>query len=164
MQLAPTAPNVDVRSDEERGRIVVLAFPYDPHIVEVVRGIPHRRFDWDAREWWAPVDDWVALHVVDVLRRFPELTASERAAAWLQEIEQRWIGHVRTARYDGRGWWVLQTLAGEVPAPLREEAVVREDGTLLVPLTEGNAHILREQQSARLDAAAERCVAALELG
>ncbi|MGN6189595.1 MAG: hypothetical protein ACTHOE_11895, partial [Conexibacter sp.] len=77
LDLAPSAPNVELRSDPERGRIVVLSFPYDPHLVEVVRGIPHRRFDWDAREWWAPVQDWVAHHVADVLRRFPELLASE---------------------------------------------------------------------------------------
>ncbi len=164
MQLVPTTPNVELRDDAERGRIVVLSFPYDAHVVAVVRGIPHRRFDWDAREWWAPVDDWVALHVADVLRRFPELIASERASAWLEEIEQRWLGEVRTTRYDGRGWWVLSTRAGVVPEALLEGAVEGEEGTLLVPLTQANAHVLREQESARLDAAAERCVAALELG
>jgi SWI/SNF-related matrix-associated actin-dependent regulator 1 of chromatin subfamily A len=164
MRLVPTAPNVELRSDEERGRIVVLAFPYDPHIVEVVRAIPHRRFDWDAREWWAPADDWVALHVADVLRRFPELTVEAQAAAWIGGIERRWLGRVRTTRYDGRGWWVLETVAGQVPEPLREGAVEHGDGTLLVPLTQANAHLLREQESARLDAAAERCVAALEIG
>ena len=37
--------------------LVVLGFPYDPHIVNVVRAIPGRRFDWDAREWWAPATD-----------------------------------------------------------------------------------------------------------
>jgi superfamily II DNA or RNA helicase len=188
MRLVPAPPNVELRTDAERGRIVVLSFPYDAHLVEVVRAIPHRRFDWDAREWWAPVDDWVALHVADVVRRFPELTTSEQAAAWLDGIEHRWIGHVRTARYDGRGWWELETLAGTVPAALREGAVERSvpgssrdgaaagDGAsagaathgapprLLVPLTEANAHVLREQESARLDAGAERCVASFEIG
>jgi superfamily II DNA or RNA helicase len=165
MQLVPERPNVELRSDVERGRFVVLAFPYDRHLVEVVRGIPHRRFDWDTYEWWAPIDDWVALHVADILRRFPELVASEQVRAWLDGIERRWLGHVRTARYDGRGWWALQTLAGEVPTPLLEGSVTREeDGALLVPLTEANAHLLREQESAKLDAAADRCVSTLELG
>ena len=50
MELVPTPPNVELRTDPERGRIVVLSFPYDAQLVEVVRGIPHRRFDWDARE------------------------------------------------------------------------------------------------------------------
>jgi SWI/SNF-related matrix-associated actin-dependent regulator 1 of chromatin subfamily A len=71
--------------------------------------------------------------------------------------------------------------AGEVPQELRagavelpgERAEPAADGEpggaataplLLVPLTEANAHALREQESARLDAAAERCIAALELG
>jgi SWI/SNF-related matrix-associated actin-dependent regulator of chromatin subfamily A-like protein 1 len=164
MRLAPSPPNVALRTDPERGRIVVLSFPYDAQLVEVVRGIPHRRFDWDAREWWAPVQDWVAHHVADVLRRFPELIPSEDATAWLDEVGRRWLGRVSTARYDGRGWFVLATAAGEVPEALRDGAVEREDGALLAPLTEANAHVLREQQSARLSPAAERCVAALELG
>ncbi|MDW5594939.1 DEAD/DEAH box helicase [Conexibacter stalactiti] len=165
MQLVPERPNVELRSDPERGRIVVLAFPYDRHLVEAVRAIPHRRFDWDTYEWWAPLDDWVALHVGDVLRRFPELEPSEQVAEWLEGIEKRWLGHVRTTRHDARGWWVLETLAGEVPAALLEGSVTREeDGALLVPLTEANAHLLREQESAKLDAAADRTVATLELG
>ncbi|WP_183340621.1 SNF2-related protein [Conexibacter arvalis] len=165
MQLVPDRPNVELRTEEERGRIVALAFPYDRHLVEAVRAIPHRRFDWDTYEWWAPADDWVALHVADILRRFPELTPSEQVGAWIESIEKRWIGHVRTARHDGRGWWALQTLAGQVPEPLLEGSVRREeDGALLVPLTEANAHLLREQESAKLDAAADRCVSSLELG
>jgi SWI/SNF-related matrix-associated actin-dependent regulator 1 of chromatin subfamily A len=175
MRLAPSPPNVELRHDPERGRIVVLSFPYDPHLVEVVRGIPHRRFDWDAREWWAPVQDWVAHHVADVLRRFPELIPSDDVAAWLDEVEQRWLGRVSTTRYDGRGWFVLETAAGEVPAELRAGAVeLRAEPTLdgavprrprlLVPLTEANAHALRAQESARLAPAAERCIASLELG
>lgn len=175
MQLVPDRPNVELRTEEERGRIVALAFPYERHLVEAVRAIPHRRFDWDTYEWWAPADDWVALHVADILRRFPELTPTDQVNAWIESIEKRWIGHVRTTRHDGRGWWVLQTLAGEVPAPLLEGSVVREGaptgsasepgvGALLVPLTEPNAHLLREQESAKLDAAADRCVASLEIG
>jgi SWI/SNF-related matrix-associated actin-dependent regulator 1 of chromatin subfamily A len=175
MRLVPSPSNVELRTDPERGRIVVLSFPYDAQLVEVVRRIPHRRFDWDAREWWAPADDWVAHHVADVLRRFPELAPSEEAAAWLGDVERRWLGRVSTARYDGRGWFVLETVAGELPEALRAGAVelpAEDDDTrtagaaprLLAPLTETSAHALREQSSARLDPAAERCVAALELG
>lgn len=174
MRLVPSAPNVELRTDAERGRIVVLSFPYDAHIVEAVRKIPHRRFDWDAREWWAPAEDWVALRVADVLERFPDLVPSDDVTAWFAEIERRWIGVVRTTRFDGRGWFVLETHAGEVPEALREGSIERpvvceDDGRalrpeLLVPLTPAAAATLREQPSARLSAAAERCVAALELG
>lgn len=165
VQLVPERPNVELRTEEERGRIIALAFPYDRHLVEAVRAIPHRRFDWDTYEWWAPADDWVAMHVADILRRFPELIPTAQVSDWLESIEKRWLGHVRTARHDGRGWWALQTLAGSVPEALLEGSVTREeDGALLVPLTEANAHVLREQESAKLDAAADRCVSALELG
>ena len=80
-------------------------------------------FDWDTREWRAPVDDWVAVHVADVLARFPELTASEPVAEWLRGIDSRWVGRVSTVRHDGRGWWALTTRAGNVPAALLDGSV-----------------------------------------
>ncbi|MEA2148618.1 MAG: SWI/SNF-related matrix-associated actin-dependent regulator of chromatin subfamily A-like protein 1, partial [Solirubrobacteraceae bacterium] len=49
MQLAPDQPNVELRRNRAGDEIVVLAFPYDAHIVAVVRGIPGRQFDWDRR-------------------------------------------------------------------------------------------------------------------
>ncbi|MCW3064878.1 MAG: helicase domain protein, partial [Solirubrobacterales bacterium] len=133
MQLVAGRPNVELRRRGDDEQMVVLAFPYDVHIVAVVRGIPHRRFDWDTREWSAPADDWVGVHVADLLARFPELTASPEVETWLAAIDRRWVGRVRTTRHDGRGWWVLETRAGTVPAELRRDAVER-DGTVLVPL------------------------------
>ena len=160
MELAPDRPNVELRRGPEGGRIVVLGFPYDAHIVAVVRGIPGRRFDWDAREWWAPVDDWVGVHVADVLERFPDLTASAGVDAWLAQIQRRWVGHVSTTRFDGRGWWVLATRAGTPPEELLAGFVER-DGRLLAPLTAAGAAALAEEDNARLDAGANRCVEAL---
>jgi SWI/SNF-related matrix-associated actin-dependent regulator 1 of chromatin subfamily A len=162
MQLAPERPNVELR-DRGGERVVVLAFPYERELVELVRTIPHRRFDWDTREWSAPAEDWAGMKVAEALRRYPELTADEGVLLWLAGVQQRWIGYVRTTRHDGRGWWVLHTLAGPVPEALRAVAVERED-KLLVPLTKAAARALREQTSARLDAAAERCVSIAELG
>ncbi len=163
MKLVSSRPNVELRRGETGEQMVVLAFPYDAHIVALVRTIPNRRFDWDTREWSAPADDWAGMHVAEVLERFPELTTDERVDAWLEAIERQWIGHVRTTCHDGRGWWVLETRAGTVPEALRTDAVER-DGELLVPLTETAAHELRGLRSARLDAAAERCLAIVELG
>ncbi len=160
----PDRPNVELRRTAEHGEIVVLAFPYDAHIVSAVRGIPHRRFDWDAREWWAPVDDWCGVHVADVLARFPDLTPSDEVRTWLAGIDRRWVGRVSTARFDGRGWWALRTHAGRLPEVLADGAVEREDGTILVPLRAAGAAALRELASARFDAAADRCLTALELG
>lgn len=161
VRLAPDRPNVELREHAEQGRIVVLAFPYDPAIVAAVRGIPGRRFDWDAREWWAAIDDWVGVHVADVLARFPELTVSAEATAWLTGIERTWIGRVSTVRHDGRGWWRLQTRAGELPASL---AAVEAGGMLLAPIDARTGAALRELRSARLDPAAARCLQVVELG
>jgi superfamily II DNA or RNA helicase len=155
---------VVLRRQPEGDPVVVLSFAYDPHIVAAVRGIPHRRFDWESREWSAPADDWSGVHVAEVLDRFPELTTSAGVDAWLGAIERRWVGRVTTARHDGRGWLVLDTRAGRIPPALLEGAIPREDGRWLVPLSPAAAAELRDQRSARLDAAAERCVAALELG
>ena len=133
MELVEERPNVELRRGPDGRSIVVLSFPYDPHIVAVVRSIPQRRFDWDTREWWAPVDDWAGVHVAEVLDRFPELTTSAQVDAWLAAIQRRWVGRVTTTRHDGRGWWVLRTRAGTVPEALLEGAVEREDGALLAP-------------------------------
>lgn len=159
----PDRPNVELRRSAEHGDIVVLAFPYERHIVGAVRGIPQRRFDWDRREWWAPVDDWCAVHVADVLERFPELIASEDVQRWLSGIERRWVGSVDVTRHDGRGWWVLRTRAGTVPQELRYGAAER-DGATLVPMTEAAAKALRELSSARVSGAAERCLSLAEHG
>jgi SWI/SNF-related matrix-associated actin-dependent regulator 1 of chromatin subfamily A len=163
MELVSDRANVELRRDPAGDEFVVLAFPYDPGLVEFVRTIPHRRFDWDTREWSAPAGDWAAMKVAELLKRCPDLTADEDVVRWLSVVEQRWIGYVRTARFDGRGWWVLDTRAGPVPEALREGAVQR-GGKLLVPFTETAARTLREQQSARLDIAAERCLSIVESG
>jgi hypothetical protein len=163
MELAPHRPNVELRGRGDE-QIVVLAFPYDASIVHVVRGIPGRRFDWDRREWWAPVDDWVGVHVADVIERFPDLSASDDVLAWLAAIERRWVGNVGAVRYDGRGWWTLSTRAGEPPAALLAGSVARADGTVLAPLTIAGAEALAEQDAVRLEAGARRCVEALLSG
>src|SRR4029450_2040813 len=154
MQLVDARPNVELRRGEDGGMIVVLSFPYDPHIVAVVRSIPQRRFDWDTREWWAPVDDWAGVHVAEVLDRFPELTTSAQVDAWLAAIQRRWVGRVTTTRHDGRGWWVLRTRAGTVPEALLEGSIEREDGAVLAPLTQGGAGARAGRRGGRVGAAA----------
>ncbi|MGZ4274815.1 MAG: DEAD/DEAH box helicase, partial [Solirubrobacteraceae bacterium] len=163
MKLVPDRAHVELRPDRDGGHLVVLAFPYDRALVELCRTIPHRRFDWDSREWMAPATDWAAMKVTEALERFPELTPSPAVHEWLAGVKRRWIGSVSTVRYDGRGWLVLKTLAGPVPEPLTEEAI-ENDGRLLVPLTMAAAQTLRAQRSAHLDIAAERCLQIVERG
>ncbi|MHB1836719.1 MAG: hypothetical protein ACYCXW_17355, partial [Solirubrobacteraceae bacterium] len=163
MRIPPGTPTVALRKREDGESEVVLSFPYDRALVELCRSIPHRRFDWDAREWIAPASDWAALKVTEALERFPELRPEPDVAAWLQGVRGRWIGSVSTVRHDGRGWWALRTLAGDVPEDLRAESVTA-DGRLLVPLTQAAVRALRAQRSARLDPGAERCAQIVELG
>ncbi|HEV7883094.1 MAG TPA: SNF2-related protein, partial [Solirubrobacteraceae bacterium] len=163
MQLAPDRPNVELRRTADGDQIVVLAFPYDAHIVAFVRGIPGRRFDWDRREWWAPVGDWAAVHVAELLERFAELTAGDEVRTWLAGVERRWVGRVGTRRHDGRGWWTLETRAGSPPEELLAGSV-HHDGMLLAPLGVPAATVLAEQDVVRLDAGARRCVDALLAG
>jgi SWI/SNF-related matrix-associated actin-dependent regulator of chromatin subfamily A-like protein 1 len=157
MELVSDRPNVELRRDREGEQFVVLAFPYDQSLVQLVRTIPHRRFDWDSREWSAPATDWAAMKVQEVLERWPELSAHEQVLVWLAGVQKRWIGHVSTVRHDGRGWWTLHTLAGPVPEELRDGAL-EDEGRLLVPLTLAAAQAIRVQPSAKLDLGAERCL------
>ncbi len=122
MESVPERPNVELRRTTDHGEIVVLSFPYDAHIVAAVRGIPQRRFDWDRKEWWAPVDDWCAVHVADVLERFPDLVPTPAVVTWLEGVDRRWVGSVGVTRHDGRGWWVMRTRAGKLPPGLAELA------------------------------------------
>ena len=66
MRLAPDRPNVELR-DRGGEQFVVLAFPYERELVDLVRTIPNRRFDWDTREWSAPAEDWAGMKVADAL-------------------------------------------------------------------------------------------------
>src|SRR4051794_7032365 len=161
MQLAEERPNVELRRDPGGGSLVVLSFPYDPQVVALVRRIPGRRFDWDRREWYAPVDDWAGVHVADVVDRFPELTTSAEVDLWLRAVERRWVGRITTVRHDGRGWFALHTRAGEIPQALLEGAVEQEDGTVLAPLTARAAEAIDELRAARMDGAAQRTLSAL---
>ncbi len=142
---------------------VVLAFPYDGHLVAAVRTLPGRRFDWDRREWSAPADGWVAAKLSAILAARPELRRSAEFDAWLAATERRWVGHVRTARYDGRGWFALDTLAGEPPQALREGAV-KLGGRWLVPLSPSHAAAIMELPDPHLSLGARRCIEAIECG
>ncbi len=163
MQSVPERPNIELRKTTEHGEIVVLSFPYDVHIVSAVRGIPQRRFDWDKKEWWAPVDDWCAVHVADVLDRFPDLVPTDEVATWLEGVDRRWVGSVSVTRHEGGGWWVMRTRAGRLPEALAA-ATVEYDGRTLLPMSAEHAEALRELSSARIDTAAERCMTLWELG
>ncbi|MCW3012812.1 MAG: helicase domain protein [Solirubrobacterales bacterium] len=162
MELVPGQPNVTLR-DGAHGEEVVLAFPYDSSIVEAVRRIPGRRFDWDSREWAAPVDDWVGVHVSSIIERFPDLETSGEVDAWLSGIEQRWVGAISTGVRGGTGHFTLRTRAGQLPEELAGHAE-EHDGLHWLPMTRAIAEELMAIKSARLDAPANRCISHLRSG
>lgn len=164
MKLVEPRPNIELRREANGEDIVVLSFPYERTLVEMARSIPHRRFDWETREWSAPASDWAALKVEEMLARYPELRAAAQVEEWLRGVRRRWIGNVTTAREDGTGWLVLQTLAGPLPEAVAACARTTPDGRTLAPLTAEVAQALRTERSARLDAPAERVLQAIEHG
>jgi superfamily II DNA or RNA helicase len=164
MQAVPDQPNVLLRpSPAGEGQEVVLAFPYDGNLVAAVRTLPGRRFDWDSREWSAPADGWVAAKLTEILRARPELTRTSEFDEWLAATERRWTGYVRATRYDGRGWFVLDTQGGTPPEALRPGAL-EQDGRWLVPLTPTSTEALLELHDAKFTLGARRCMEALEHG
>jgi len=141
----------------------VFAFPYRADIVDAVRAIPGRRFDWDAKEWWAPQADSTAPYVKGVIERYPALLVAGEVTAWLAEATSGWVGRVGAARLDGRGAFVLETISGELPdelAPLAEE----RGGRLWMPFGQETAEALLELRGARLDKRALRCATKLQVG
>jgi superfamily II DNA or RNA helicase len=146
-----------------RGEQVVFSFPYRADIVDVVRGIPGRRFDWDAREWSAPATDDVALHVRGVLERFPELRVALEVEAWLEPFGDAWVGRVGTAKVGHTGAFRLEKIVGELPEELAAVAEVRPDLTWL-PFTPEVAQQLLSMPGARLDGSALRCAVRLADG
>ncbi len=164
MRALPEQPNVSLRATGDgQQQEVVLAFPYDGHLVAAVRTLPGRRFDWDRREWSAPADGWVAAKLNEILARRPELTRTAEFDSWLAATERRWIGHVRTTRHDGRGWFALDTLSGTPPESLRRSAL-EDRGRWLVPFTAEAAQALLELRDAKFSIGARRCLESVEHG
>ena len=121
MRLAEPADNVELRTDHHGHRHVVFAFPYRADIVDAVRAIPGRRFDWDAKEWWAPQADDTAPFVKGVIERHPALRVADDVRAWLAEAAAGWVGRVTATRLEGRGAFALETISGDVPEELAAE-------------------------------------------
>jgi superfamily II DNA or RNA helicase len=157
------AHHVELRPDRHGHRSVVFAFPYRADIVDAVRAIPGRRFDWEAKEWWAPQADATAPYVKGVLERYGDLRASPDVTAWLSEAISGWVGRVGAAKLDGGGAFVLETIAGELPEELATAAQER-GGRLWVPFAAATAEALLELKGSRMDHRALRCAGRLQVG
>jgi SWI/SNF-related matrix-associated actin-dependent regulator of chromatin subfamily A-like protein 1 len=160
VRIVEPAVNVELRADRHGHAHVVFAFPYRADIVDAVRAIPGRRFDWDAKEWWAPQGDETAPYVKGVIERHPSLLVADEVSAWLAEATSGWVGRVGAARLDGRGAFVLETISGELPEELGAE---EHGGRLWLPFSRATAEGLLELRGARLDTRALRCATKLQV-
>jgi len=156
-------PNVELRRNAQGHESVVFSFPYRADIVDAVRAIPGRRFDWQSKEWWTPRADATAAYVQGVLERFPELEVSSEVEEWLARAVKGWVGRVTAARRAGAGWFVLDAIAGELPDELAAVAEARGERRWL-PFTAEVANTLLDMAGARLDPRALRCATRLQVG
>jgi hypothetical protein len=163
LRLADPVHNVELRRDRYDETHVVFAFPYRADLVNEVRAIPGRRFDWDVKEWWAPQADATAPYVKGIVERHPQLSVAPEVTAWLAEAVSGWVGRVTAGRLDGAGAFALETISGELEEPLAGLAQHR-GGRLWLPFTQEVAEALLELRGARLDPRALRCATRLQVG
>jgi len=165
VQLAPSRPNVELGVDQAGEPVVVFAFPYDRALVEAMRAIPGRRFDWVDREWRVPRHEATAIYVADVLKRWPHLQVAPEVHRWLEGAPTGWLGHVMVRKAGDRGEFVLRTIAGELGDDLRALATpLTADGRqFTLPFTREAADLLLEEQGARLDKPALGCATRLQV-
>jgi hypothetical protein len=169
---AQPRPNVELRVDATGEPVVVFAFPYDARLVDAMRAIPGRRFDWEARQWIVPQHEVTAIHVADVLRRWPQLVAADEVRAWLAGMPARWIGRVDVRKVAGAGEFVVRTVAGELPAALAAHATpLAADGAggpepraWTLPFTRAAADALLDEPGGRLSRPALGCATRLQVG
>src|SRR3954470_24480816 len=162
MRPADPVYNVELRLNQHRQESVVFAFPYRADIVDAVRSIPGRRFDWEAKEWWAPRADATAPYVKGVLERHTSLSVAPDVEAWLARAVRGWVGRVTAGKLSGRGHFALEKISGELPETL---AAVAEDagGRSWLPFSRAVAEELLEMPGARLDQRALRCATRLQV-
>jgi SWI/SNF-related matrix-associated actin-dependent regulator 1 of chromatin subfamily A len=163
MRPAEPVHNVELRLNHHGQESVVFAFPYRADIVDAVRSIPGRRFDWQVKEWWAPRADATAPYVKGVLERHPSLSVAPDVEAWLARAVRGWVGRVTAGKLAGSGRFVLEKISGELPEEL---AAVAESagGREWLPFTRAVAEELLEMPGARLDPRALRCATRLQVG
>jgi SWI/SNF-related matrix-associated actin-dependent regulator of chromatin subfamily A-like protein 1 len=165
VEVVPPRPNVELRVAASGEPVVAFAFPYQADLVDAMRAIPGRRFDWDRKEWIVPRTETAAVYVGDTLRRWPELVAQDEVLEWLKAAPKSWLGRVTVRKRGESGEFVVRTLAGPLPeelAPLVTETVTERDHVL--PFTEEAADALLEHDGTRMDRAAMGCATRLQVG
>lgn len=164
MELAPSRPNVELRVERDGEPVVVFAFPYRADLVDAMRAIPGRRFDWVEKEWSVPHSDATAVYVADVLARWPQLSVAGDVRAWLAGAPAGWLGRVAVAKRDDRGVFVVRTVAGDLPEDLAQHATALHEREWGLPFSPDIAEALLEHTGAKLTPAALGCATRLQVG
>jgi hypothetical protein len=165
VELAPPRPNVELRLDDAGEPVVTFAFPYDRALVDAMRSIPGRKFDWTDREWSVPQHDVTAVYVADVIQRWPDLVVADDVRAWLEGMPSGWLGTVGVRKVAGAGQFTLRTLAGTLPPHLAEQAEPLDDVAreYALPFSQQVADALLEEPGARLTKPALGCASRLQV-
>ncbi len=163
MKAAEDLPNVTLRHDRYGHESVVFAFAYRPDVVDAVRAIPGRRFDWEAREWWVPKAEATAPYVKGVVEKHEWLTLSDETELWLARAVTGWVGRVSAGRSQSQGAFLLERIAGELPETLAAQATEAGSRTAL-PFTKQVAEELEDVVGARFDQRASRSLQQLRVG
>ena len=101
--LADPVHNVELRRNHHGQESVVFAFPYRADIVDAVRSIPGRRFDWEAKEWWAPrADATAAVRARACSSASRSSTVAPEVEAWLARAVKGWVGRVTAGKRSRR--------------------------------------------------------------
>ncbi len=165
MELVPPRPNVELSVTRAGQTVVVFAFPYESQLVNRMRAIPGRKFNWDAKEWIVPQDERSAPYVAEVIERHPELVVADEVRAWLGDAPSKWIGHATAARHAGRGRFVVRTLVGEAPGDLVGLAAPdSSERMLLLPFTRAVGEALLDTPGMRMTRGASRSASLLAVG
>jgi superfamily II DNA or RNA helicase len=163
VRAADPVHNVELRVDRYGHESVVFAFPYRREVVDAVRAIPGRRFDWEAKEWWALQADQTAPYVKGVIERHPWLKVAPDVERWLAHAAVGWVGRVGAGKRLGAGRFVLETISGELPDEL-DALAESAGGRLWLPFSAEVAEALGELTGARFDERALRCAHRLRVG
>ena len=128
----PPQARVWLRDEDPReGAELVFDFRFDEDLNEAVKRLPRRWFDWRRKQWRVPAEARIAKLVTELLGRFPNLEAAPEVLAWLEESD-RWRAAVTVVAHEGKGAFLMRTLAGDPPTAL-EGALPAGEAKLLMP-------------------------------
>ena len=140
-------------TDNPRRPELVFDFPVDDEMNEAVKQLPRRWFDWRRKNWRVPADPLIAKDVIQILERFEDLEADMGVRHWLDN-SKRWRALVSVGSSNGKGAFLLRTLAGDPPDDLPDDLSFDED----------TAHALQHLDGAELDDLARACARELVRG